>query len=136
MTVRTLAYPEGLATGDGRSQRIDLRAGMRVFPAPIVVPPASWLVWLFSYRLLSGTAPFLQVSGSRGISARRPLTATDWQTLGGIAAVAPGASDSSLWLIQDAGTAGLLIGGYNLVAFPDRQRATHFLNSDILAADT
>lgn len=133
--VQTLPYPEGIPTGDGRSQRIDLRAGMRVFPAPIVVPPDSWLVWLFSYRLLSGTPPFLQVSGSRGISARRPLAATDWQTLGGIAAVAPGARESSLWLIQDAGAAEFLIGGYNLVAFPDRQRATRFLNSDVLATD-
>lgn len=133
VSVATRSESGAILPGVRSSQRVTLRRGMQVFPAPSPVPPGSWLAWLFTYRLVSGNAPFFQVSGDRGISARRLLNAYNWETLGGMAEVAPGAREISLWMIQDDDDAELLLGGYNLVAFETRQAALDFLNSGSFA---
>jgi hypothetical protein len=115
------------------AQQVALRQGMRIFPPPVTIPAQSWIVWLFAYQLVAGTGPFFQVSGDRGISARRRLDSPGWETVGGMAEVAPGAQSVSLWMIQEDAAAEVRLGGYNLVAFKDRQAALNFLNSNILA---
>lgn len=129
VSVTTRSEPEGGLPGVRASQRVALRRGMEIFPPPAVVPPGSWLAWLFVYRLASGQAPFFQVSGDRGISTRRRLAASEWETLGGMAEIAPGANEISLWMIQEGEASEIVLGGYNLVAFPTRQAALDFLNS-------
>lgn len=111
------------------SQRIQLRQGMQLFPAPVAVPENSWLVWLFAYKRLSGGGTFFQVSGDRGVSSRRAMDSSAWQTLGGMAELAQGARELSLWMLQDEGAADILLGGHNLLSFDTRQRAVDFLNS-------
>lgn len=129
VSVATKSVSGALLPGMPSSQSVALRKGMEVFPAPVAVPAGSWLVWLFAYRLAAGSGSFFQVSGDRGISARRPLDSSVWETLGGMAEVVPGAREISLWMIQDGPSAEIVLGGYNLVAFDTRQAALDFLNS-------
>lgn len=128
-TVRTQSVPDSILPGRRISQRLKLLPGMRVFPSPVAVSPRSWLVWLLIYRVLNGPGPTFQVSGDRGISAKRSLNSNNWQTIGGTAAVMPGAKKISLWLMQDEVASEILIGGYNLVSFESRQAALDFINS-------
>lgn len=135
-SVATQSTRGGILPGVATSQRVALRAGMKVFPPPVTIPRGAWIVWLFNYRLMAGAGTFFQVSGDRGISARRELTNSDWETLGGVAEVAPGANEVSLWLIQEGASADILLGGYNLVAFANRQAAIDFLNTPNFAVAT
>lgn len=135
-SVTTQPTREAVLPGMSFSQRVTLRAGMKIFPKPVAIPPGAWIVWLFAYRLVAGSGTFFQVSGDRGISARRSLTADQWETLGGMAQVASGAKEISLWLIQEESSADILLGGYNLIAFADRQAAVEFLNKPDFAVAT
>lgn len=135
VSVATQSVPGAALPGLKTSQRLSLQRGMKLFPQPVPVPPESWVVWLFTYRLVSGEGPFFQVSGDRGISARRRLESPAWETLGGMAEVAPGAREISLWLSQEDDQAEVRLGGYNLLAFASRQSALDFLNSGIFALE-
>lgn len=132
-SVTSRPMPEGRLPGKNIGQRISLSQGMKIFPPPVSVAPRSWIVWLLTYRLLDGSGPDFLISGDPGISFRRQLQSSDWETLGGMAEVASGAKAVSLWMVQDEGVSDVLVGGYNLVSFADRQSAVDFLNSGSFA---
>ena len=117
------------------AQQVSIRRGMTIFPPPVVVPSKTWLVWLFNYRLVAGSGPFFQISGDRGISAKRRLDDSEWTTLAGMAEVAPGAREISLWMMQEDDASELMLGGCNLVIFSTRQAALDFVNSEIFAIE-
>jgi hypothetical protein len=133
VSVKTHSVDDAILPGFSTSQSVSLKKGMQVFPSPVPIAPESWVVWLLSYRLIAGIGPYFQVSGDRGISARRQLVKLQWETLGGMAEVAPGAKEISLWLVQEAPSATVLLGGYNLLQFNTRQAALEFLNSGAFA---
>lgn len=120
---------EADATDRRAAQRIALPAGARVFPPPVAIGKESWIVWSITYRHVSGGVPVLQVTGDRGVSFARPAQSRQWQTLGGMAKVAAGAQEVSLWFSQGARSGVIDFDGYCLAAFARRQDALSFLNA-------
>lgn len=96
----------------------------------ISVDADSWLVWLFHYRLLAGTAARLDLTGGVGIGAA-PLRERSKTCLAGMTHLPEGGASLSFYLSgPPEGHSEVEVGPVNLVRFATRQAALDFLNAD------
>lgn len=126
--IATSPARDAILPGEAISQDVALGAGDHVFLNDMNTRDAGVFVgWTFSYRLLDGAPPELQVTGDVGLSTTTPLEAADWTTLGGIAFAPRPIAHLGFWL-KAAGPARLRVGGFQLICFPDRREAVEMLN--------
>ncbi len=132
-TVETQPVADAALPGLTMGQRLDLAPGVEVFPSPVSLRAGRWAAWIYIYRHVAGPPPTLSLTGSAGMTLDVPLDAREWQAIGGMTVVPPGATSVSFRHRAGAGASAIHFGGINLLTFDTRQEARDFINSGLFA---
>jgi Pectate lyase superfamily protein len=93
-----------------------------------------WLVTSYIYRLLSGPAVELQINGTKGVSGIGELSSREWEMLVNISKFDFARDERITTYHRSGGKSSLLIESISLVAFPNLQDATDFVNAGLSLA--
>jgi len=87
-----------------------------------------YYVAIFTYQLVSGTAPTLQVTGSAGVTEVRPLASSAWETIVAVT-YCPSAFTLYFQITGGAAAGTINIGGAAGLAFSTEQGARDYINA-------